>query len=174
MSGVIDRAMESQVLRLSRRRLAERRTREIEHRTLHRLEDAFLRRSVVAALIPVVVDAQCASMQSSLARRAASESRHRLGTVLRSRRANAVPERIATDPIDALYAELARVEELPASPEREAEVQRLLTILIERERKEAERMRVWHEQHRVFDADAAERALDRADELIRRHAGPAA
>lgn len=78
----------------------------------------------------------------------------------------------AADPTDALYAELARVERLPASPEREAEVQRLLKELIERERAEAERMSDHFRAWMADDARTLDAALRRADELLVRHGRP--
>ena len=72
--------------------------------------------------------------------------------------------------LDDLYADLAALESVPPSPAAESEIQRILARLIELEHTEADRMRAYFEEHKAFDVDAAERSLERADELIRRHA----
>ena len=68
-----------------------------------------------------------------------------------------------------LYDSLAELESRPSSKETEDEIRSTLALLQDLEHAEAERMRTYFESHKALDEDAAERSLERADELIRRH-----
>lgn len=82
-------------------------------------------------------------------------------------------ERAVERRLTGMYDRLAWLESRPTSPNTEVEIRRALRIVRDLEHAEAERMRAYFEKHRCFDPDAAERALDEARELIRRHDHPA-
>jgi hypothetical protein len=74
--------------------------------------------------------------------------------------------------IEGLYGVLAELSREVTSPEGERMYQATLRRLRILEHAEADRMRAYFERHKALDEDAAERALERADELIRRHENP--